>query len=166
MNLVFLGLGGNTGNRLENLKRAVNALQKSCGRVLKQSSVYETEAWGFVSHKNYLNQVVSLETALSPQQLLKEILNIESELGRTRSENRYSDRSLDIDILLFNGEIISAENLEIPHPRLHERRFVLVPLNDVAPTVMHPVLKKTLSELLKNCQDTLLVEKYSQENFG
>lgn len=162
MNLAFLGLGGNTGNRAENLKKAVNALNVNCGKVLKQSSLYETEAWGFVSDKKYLNQAVKLQTELSAQKLLKEILTIEKNLGRERMNQQYADRSLDIDILFFNHEIIREKNIEVPHPRLHLRKFVLVPLNEIEADFVHPVLKEKISVLLQNCEDTLTIENISQ----
>lgn len=166
MNIAFLGLGGNMGNRSGNLEKAINALKARCGKVLKKSSVYETEAWGFVSDKKYLNQVVKLETKLSAQELLTEILLIEKNMGRERNERQYSDRSLDIDILFFNNEIISEKNLEIPHTRMHERKFVLVPFNEIEPKFIHPILEETISALLKSCKDNLQIEKYSGENFG
>ena len=160
MNVVFLSLGGNTGERLENLNAAVRELEKYCGSIEKKSSVYETEAWGFVSEKKYLNQVVKLETKLNAQELLKKSLSIEKKLGRKRGEAKYVDRCLDIDILFFNREIIDTTDLQVPHPRLHERKFVLTPLNEIESGFVHPQLKKNIRTLLKNCKDKLGVEKY------
>ncbi|PBQ34480.1 2-amino-4-hydroxy-6-hydroxymethyldihydropteridine diphosphokinase [Sphingobacteriaceae bacterium] len=157
MNVVFLGLGGNIGNRMENLVNAREALSKKCGTIVKVSGVYETEAWGSNSKNNYLNQVVKMETSLTVQELLERILSVESELGRVRTEKQNSDRTMDIDILFYNSEIINLDHLHIPHPRLHLRKFVLIPLCDIEADYIHPLLKKTLIELLKNCEDKLKV---------
>jgi deoxyguanosine kinase len=160
MNVVFLGLGGNIGDRLANIHKAVKALGLECGIILKASPVYETEAWGTVSEKKYLNQVVKIKTSLSALQLQKKTLAIEKKLGRKRTGERYSDRVVDIDILFFNHDIISLEQLQVPHPRLHLRRFVLIPLREIEPRLMHPILKKSISELLESCPDKLEVKMF------
>lgn len=165
MNVAFLGLGGNTGNRLDNLNRALTELETRCGKILKTSSVYETESWGFVSDKKHLNQVVKLETKLNAQELLKEILEIEKKQGRKRKKNQsYGDRSLDIDLLFFNKERIHEKNLQVPHPRFHLRNFTLVPFHEIEPNFVHPVLKKSIRDLVKNSKDKLKVEKYKAQN--
>lgn len=160
MNAVFLSLGGNIGDRHGYMQKSRLLLEKHCGKIVLSSPIYETEAWGSNSEKKYLNQVVKLETKLTARQLLKKTLEIEKELGRKRRGSRNSDRSADIDILFFNNEIINAKNLHIPHPRLHLRKFVLVPLNSVASSFVHPNLKKTVTQLLKTSNDKLQVNLY------
>lgn len=153
MKIVFLGIGSNLGNRESNIQQAVAEIEKSVGVVRKTSSVYETEPWGFQSEDAFLNMVVATETELSPRALLSEILNIESSLGRIRNNDRYSSRIIDIDILLYDKVILNEPDLKIPHPLMHERKFVLVPLCEIAPEMIHPVLKKTFRELLDVCGD-------------
>jgi 2-amino-4-hydroxy-6-hydroxymethyldihydropteridine diphosphokinase len=158
MKRVFLGLGSNLGDRADNLQQAKNRIGESIGPVVSASSVYETEPWGFESDNEFINMVLCAETDLSPSGLLGRILMIESQLGRIRCETRYSSRTIDIDILLYDSEIINEEALIIPHPRMHERRFVMVPMAEIAPLFIHPVLKKTMKSILKSCHDTCKVE--------
>lgn len=160
MNVAFLGLGGNIGDRLEYLEKTRIALERECGTVLKNSEVYETDAWGSSSTKKYLNQVVKLGTTLNAEQLLKKTLAIEKKLGRTRGRTQNSDRTVDIDLLLFNNEEIQRPQLQIPHPRLHLRKFVLVPLNDIDKKIIHPTLKKSVGRLLKDSTDKLKVSPF------
>ena len=160
MNKVFLGIGTNLGNRENNLKEAVAMIEEHVGKVLNSSSVYETEPWGFQSDDGFLNMVVNVETRLAPSGLLGRILEIESLLGRVRGETRYASRIIDIDILLYEDRIIDEESLKIPHPLLQERRFVLVPLCEIASEMIHPVLKKSFSVLLKTCIDESNVKKF------
>jgi 2-amino-4-hydroxy-6-hydroxymethyldihydropteridine diphosphokinase len=157
MNVAFLGLGGNMGDRLGNLRKSLTLLNETCGTIVKASSVYETDAWGSDSEKKYLNQVVQLETLLSAEELLERTLQAELRLGRLRTDKQNSDRTADIDILLFNSEIRDLKNLHLPHPRLHLRKFVLIPLCEIAPDLLHPVFKKTIHDLLQNCEDNLNV---------
>lgn len=161
MNVAFLCLGGNIGNRIVNLNATKDAISRLLGGITAQSYIYETAAWGSVSENKYLNQVIKIETQLSAQNLLAKALTIEKSLGRKRGSAKNMDRTVDIDILFFNSEIISAKNIEIPHPRLHLRNFVLKPLNDIARNFVHPVLKKTVSSLLKSSKDKLPVKKYN-----
>jgi len=154
MNIVFLGIGTNLGNRRNNLKEAVARIKELIGPVLKSSSVYETEPWGFQSGDEFLNMVVKVETKLIPTGLLERILMIESLLGRVRGERQYSSRVIDIDILLYESMVIDEKSLKIPHPMMHERRFVLVPLCEIEPEMVHPVLKQSMVSLLKTCKDT------------
>lgn len=158
MTEVYLSTGGNIGNRLNYLSKAKKEIQKRCGRILQQSSIYETGAWGMENQKSFLNQVLKIETMLEPEQILKSILQIEKELGRKR-QLKYGPRTIDIDILFFNDEVINLQGLKIPHPQMQNRRFVLVPLNEIAPDKIHPVFKKNLSQLLAECADPLTVNK-------
>ncbi len=160
MKNVFLGIGTNLGRRKNNLDAAINRIELNIGAVLKYSSIYETEPWGFEAEAQFLNMVIMVKTDLSPFSLLEQIMNIESSLGRVRSTERYSSRIIDIDILLYEDIIIDDQNLKIPHPLLYKRRFVLVPLCEIAPGPIHPVLNKTMLELLKICEDRSNVRKY------
>ena len=160
MNVAILCLGGNIGNRTENINASKEAIDSLCGKIIAQSSIYETEAWGSDSERKYLNQVIKIETKLTANQLLSNLLKIEKKLGRKRDKNINSDRTIDIDILFFNSEVINNKTLEIPHPRLHQRNFVLKPLNEIASDFKHPVFKKTISVLHKNNKDTLKVKKH------
>jgi 2-amino-4-hydroxy-6-hydroxymethyldihydropteridine diphosphokinase len=158
MNKAYLLTGGNMGNRQENLAMAYNYIDQQCGRVINTSSIYETEAWGKNDQPSFLNQVLEIQTSLTPRQLLKKILLIEKQSGRIREE-KYGPRIIDIDILLFNDEIHNYPSLKIPHPELQNRRFVLVPLAEIAPEFIHPVFKKTITELLAICPDKLEVSR-------
>ncbi|ANW95135.1 hypothetical protein AXE80_02010 [Wenyingzhuangia fucanilytica] len=153
MNIAHLSLGTNLGNKLENLNNAIKKIT-SLGKILKVSSVYQTPPWGFKSD-DFFNIALTLQTSLNADELIKHLLNFELELGRTRvSENiGYQARPLDIDIVFFNDEIINTENLTIPHPRMHERNFVLIPLIEIVSDFNHPVLNKTLETLFDECDD-------------
>lgn len=159
MNTAYLLTGGNLGNRQENLENALEFIEEDCGRIIKTSSLYETAAWGPVSQPDFLNQVVKLETPLSPRTLLNNLLEIEKSMGRHREE-RFSARNIDLDILFFNDLTVDEEGLIIPHPRLYTRRFVLVPLAEIAPGLVHPILQLTVQELLTLCKDPLDVKKF------
>ena len=159
MNIVFLGIGTNLGNRGNNLKEAVSLIEEHIGQVLKSSFIYETEPWGFQSGDEFLNMVVKVETKLIPSGIMERILMIESLMGRVRGEKQYSSRVIDIDILLYERMVIDEKNLKVPHPLMHERKFVLVPLCEIEPDMVHPVLNKTISSLLKSCKDKSKVRK-------
>lgn len=156
---VFLGLGTNMGERERNLNDARNLISGSIGKIISKSPIYETEPWGFECNDLFLNMVIKVLTELSPVELLRKVRDIERNLGREQLKKRYSSRIIDIDILVYGDRIIKRKNLEIPHPLIPERRFVLVPLCDIEPGGMHPVLKKTFSELLIECRDTKQVER-------
>lgn len=157
----YLILGSNSVDKRDNLEHAVLLISKDLGTIVEQSSLYISTAWGYNSPHNYLNQVVLLDTTLTAKQLLIQTQDIEKRLGRiTKSVNGvYQDRPIDIDILFYNQEIISQKDLEIPHPRLSERRFVLEPLCEIAPSITHPILNKTTETLLAECKDTLMVKR-------
>ena len=158
--MAFLGLGGNIGNRLDNLHLAIKKIETECGPVVKKSQVYETEAWGSSSTKLYLNQVIKLKTKLTARELITKLLQIEQKLGRKRTEQQFSNRKIDIDVLFFNNEISHFPNLKLPHPRLHLRKFVLVPLYEIEKNLIHPILKKNIKTLLDECGDELEVTPY------
>jgi len=158
MNSAYLLIGGNLGDRREQLAKAAKQIEKTCGRIIRLSHLYETEAWGKTDQPSFYNQALLLHTPLAARDLLKSILGIESSMGRQRLE-KYGPRVIDIDILLFNEEIIHVEGLDIPHPELIHRRFALAPLNEIAAQVKHPLLKKTIRTLLKECRDGLNVRK-------
>lgn len=146
--MIFLSLGTNLGDRAANLRSAISALAPSM-RVVRESSIYETAPWGFEDQSHFLNMVVEAETDLAPLDLLKYLKTLETELGRTPTF-RYGPRLIDLDILFYDELILQKPELTIPHPRLHERAFVLVPLADLAPNFIHPVLQKTIQQLLDN----------------
>jgi 2-amino-4-hydroxy-6-hydroxymethyldihydropteridine diphosphokinase len=160
LNEAYLLTGGNIGDRQNYLLRAKEEVEKRCGRILKTSSIYETAAWGQEDQEAFLNQVLKIETGLSSTALLQTLLHIETGLGRRR-ELKYGPRTIDIDILFFNNDIVHQPGLIIPHPELQNRRFVLTPLNEIAPDKIHPVLQKSISRLLTECPDSLAVNKFS-----
>ena len=161
MSKAYLLTGGNLGNRLNNLEQARKLIEQYCGRIVRQSSVYETAAWGFKEQPDFYNQALQIETELSAAELMKTILMTEEKMGRKR-EIKMGPRIIDIDILLFNDEIIYEPHLTIPHERLHERRFALMPLAEIAPGVIHPIFKKSITQLLSESTDTLDVNKIPQ----
>jgi 2-amino-4-hydroxy-6-hydroxymethyldihydropteridine diphosphokinase len=144
-NLVYLSLGSNVGDREARLRDALVKLA-TIGSVVALSSFYETEPVEFTQQPWFLNCALALETGKTPQRVMAAILGIEEEIGRRRMQKK-GPRSVDIDILLFDGAIVDSSDLTIPHPALHQRRFVLEPLAEIAPEVLHPVLKKTIREL-------------------
>jgi 2-amino-4-hydroxy-6-hydroxymethyldihydropteridine diphosphokinase len=157
MRQIILIIGGNIGDRLSLISQAKQLLNEKIGNVSLISSLYETEAWGEISKGNYLNQIVILESELSAEVILEKALQIEKALGRQR-EIKWGDRTMDIDILYYGDQMIDTPNLKIPHPYLHLRRFVLVPLAEIAPDFIHPILKSTSTSLLENCEDDSIVK--------
>lgn len=158
MNKVYLLIGGNMGNREEALAKARMLIGEQCGELMNISSLYETEAWGKNDQPSFLNQALEINTTLKPLQLMQQILSIEKQTGRIRHE-KYGPRIIDIDILFFNDEIYKYPSLTVPHPEIQNRRFVLEPMNEIAPSLVHPVFKKTIAELLEECPDHLPVIK-------
>ncbi len=158
MNKVYLSIGGNLGNRKANLAKAAYLIERKIGSILAISSLYETKAWGVENQPNFLNQVLIVETVLSPETTLEYALTIETKMGRKREQKWYT-RLIDIDLLFFEKQIIKSDDLTLPHPYLAERNFVLVPLAEIAPNFVHPILQKSISELLNICPDTLAVTR-------
>ena len=158
MSTAYLLIGGNLGNRKQNLLTAISLVNEQCGPLTKSSSIYETEAWGKTDQPSFLNQALEISTSLNARQLMRMILKIEKEMGRVRKE-KLGPRIIDIDILLFDNEIHDLRFLKVPHPEMRNRRFVLVPLAELNASLQHPVLKKTIAELLEECPDNLEVRK-------
>ncbi len=162
MHNVFLGIGGNTGNKQKNFEDVYAVIEKELGKIVEASSVYETPPWGFQSDDVFWNSVIEIESSFSPEELLQKIHSIENQFGRTRNMHEgYSSRPIDIDILYFDDLYMETEDLIIPHRRMHLRRFVLVPLNEIAPALKHPLLRLTSFEMLENCKDQSVIKKVS-----
>lgn len=145
------------------LELARNGIEERLGSIVRASSIYETEPWGFISENSFLNQVIEISTDENPEQLLDNILKLEKELGRERHGSGYSSRTIDIDILFYNDRIIRKKNLTIPHPRIQERMFTLAPLKELDEDMVHPGSHKTIGELYRECKDSVRVELYGQE---
>jgi len=158
MNLAYLLIGGNLGNRSANLQNALHQIEKNCGKILDLSAIYETAAWGLSNQPSFYNQAVSIQTNLEPKALMEQLLAIETNMGRIRSI-KLGPRLIDLDILLINNLILNTETLILPHPLMEQRRFALLPLAEIAPNLMHPILQKTIQELLMHCSDQLDVQK-------
>ena len=146
---VYLGLGTNLGDKELNLRVALQKIEERIGKIISLSAFYATAPWGFSSENSFLNAAVCVETTLLPLQVLEETQRIERELGRTEKSvnGLYADRLIDIDLLLYDDRVMDAEGLILPHPLMTERRFVMEPLSEIAPDVVHPVLHKTMKEL-------------------
>ena len=159
MHQVFLGIGGNIGNKSENFKNISVHIENLPGKILAVSSVYESPAWGFNSENKFWNQVYIIQTHLSPFDLLHKNHKIENHFGRKKGNSGYADREMDIDILYYDDEILETENLIIPHPKIQHRKFVLVPLAEIAPNHKHPLLRFNSTEMLDYCKDASLIKK-------
>jgi 2-amino-4-hydroxy-6-hydroxymethyldihydropteridine diphosphokinase len=150
---IYLCIGGNLGEREANLEEAIEFIDFNFGNVVAVSAVYESEPWGMTDVPNFLNQVVLVESELSNDELLTEIADLEEFFGRERSSDGYVSREMDVDVLFIGDEVIETEGLTVPHARLHERKFVLEPLAELAPDFVHPVLKQSVALLLSACKD-------------
>ena len=160
MHSVILLLGGNLGDVSLTFFQVRQTLEKEIGTIQQQSSLYSSASWGYNSSSIYLNQAIEIKTSFSPEVLLEKVLDIEKRFGRHRDcEEGYHDRQIDIDILLFDDDCINTEKLVIPHPRMHVRNFVLIPLIEIVPNRQHPVFDKTMEELLSETKDIIVVNK-------
>ncbi|MDZ4822446.1 MAG: 2-amino-4-hydroxy-6-hydroxymethyldihydropteridine diphosphokinase [Flavobacteriales bacterium] len=157
---VFLCIGGNLGDRLGHLEDARMFIRFNLGDIVQVSPVYETEPWKMETQDSFLNQVLEISTELSVEKLFSELEELDEFFGRERSAGKYLSRNMDVDILFYDDVVMNEDSVTLPHPRLHLRRFVLTPLNDIAPDFIHPVLKKNTAILLNECNDASLVKKF------
>ncbi len=165
MNVTYLCLGGNIEDREKAIELALSKIALQVGDITSKSKIYETEAWGVESQQAYLNQCVEVKTNLTSFELINTLLLIEKDLGRERKLNiQYEPRTIDIDILFYNNEIINTPQLIVPHPRLHLRKFVLIPMNEISPNYLHPLLNKSIFKLLTECNDISEVKHYKTNN--
>lgn len=160
MYITYLLLGGNLGDRRKYIALAIAEIEAKIGNITKRSSLYETASWGKHDQPDFFNQVIEVKTSLNPQELLSGILSIEAQLGRKRIE-KWGSRIIDIDILLYQDQVINEPELIVPHPYLAFRRFCLMPLCEIAPEFIHPLLKKNIQELLIELSDDLFVKRLS-----
>lgn len=158
MNRIYLLLGSNMGNSREQLITAIKLINKKIGKVTRHSNLYVTAAWGNTNQPDFLNQVIVVESKLAAVQTMQTILGIEEEMGRVRTVKN-APRIIDIDILFYNKEVIEEKILSVPHPQIPNRRFVLIPLNELSPNFKHPVFQQSIHHLLKICKDPLNVKK-------
>lgn len=163
MHKVYLGIGGNIGNKQNNFKEVYQSIENELGNIIHSSSIYETPPWGFQSTNTFWNSVLVISTVLRPDFLLTRIHAIEDRFGRKRNQEGYASREIDIDILYFDDLFIETETLIIPHPLMHLRKFVLVPLNEIAPDLKHPLLRFTSMEMLENCKDESVIKKIDSQ---
>jgi len=161
MEKCYILFGSNMGDKDEIFAQACLYINNRCGRVVKTSAAYESEPWGFEAKEWFLNRLIIVETELEPEAMMQQLLGIEAELGRVRHPEveGYSSRTVDLDILYFGSHIVLTDNLTIPHPRLHLRRFALLPLCELVPQFVHPAFNLTQAELLRRCPDVSVVRK-------
>ena len=152
MRKIYLSIGSNKGNRYSFIKEALRLIQKDIGEVILISKIYETKSWGFQSD-DFLNLCILIKSKLIPKKLISKLKKIEESVGRERNNDKIEAREIDIDILFYSDEIVNQKDLIIPHQRLHLRNFVLYPLNDIAADFIHPILLKSVNELLNECED-------------
>ncbi len=157
---VVIALGGNVGDVSKTLLKACGIIEAEIGDIILQSGLYQTKAWGKENQADFINQVIVVKTVLSPQKVLALCLNIEASLGRERKE-KWGERAIDIDIIFYDDKIINSSALVVPHPLMHKRNFVLIPLNEILPGFVHPVMGKTVGQIKNLCKDKLEVVKIS-----
>ncbi len=160
MNTLYLQLGSNLGEREQLIDDAVAAIELHIGKLISRSKIYESDPWRVDGQDNYLNQIVEINTLFSAEESLDLVQKIENDLGRVRVE-KWGERLIDIDIIFFNSDIIETADLCVPHKHMHERNFVLIPLNEIASEFIHPKYNKTVSELLEESKDTENVVEYA-----
>ena len=159
MNTVYIQLGSNIKRRKSFITRSIQQIEKNIGEIIATSSVFETTPWGSENQNNFLNSVIKIKTPFDAFNVLRKSQKIENNLGRKRIK-KWGERTIDIDILFYNNDIINTENLNIPHPLMHQRKFVLIPLSEIASNYIHPILKKNVSDLLSECKDHQKVLDY------
>jgi len=159
MSTVYIQLGSNIGKRKSFIAKSMEQIEKNIGEIIAESSVFETIPWRNENQNNFLNSVIKIETQFDAFNVLQKSQEIENNLGRVRKE-KWGERTIDIDILFYNNEIINTEELIIPHPLIHKRKFVLTPLSEIAPNYIHPILQKNISDLLLGCKDSQKVLDY------
>jgi 2-amino-4-hydroxy-6-hydroxymethyldihydropteridine diphosphokinase len=159
-------LGGNLGDRSYYFSSAISLIRERIGVITSVSSLYETEPWGFEHENWFLNQALKVTSSLLPAEVLEKIHGIEKKLGRKPNMTGYKSRNIDIDILFVDEEIFYSDDLVIPHPRLHKRRFTLLPLLEIAPILRHPLLDRSVEELTESCKDTMKIKVKSQKNLN
>ena len=159
MHKVYLGIGGNIGNKKSNFKRAFKLIENNLGKIKKKSSLYESSPWGFYAEEYFWNQVLLIETLLQPEELLYEIHKIQNQFTRETNSEKYASREMDIDILYFDNITMESDDLIIPHTQIQNRLFVLAPLSEIAPSLKHPILGLSSLELLDICKDDSIVQK-------
>ena len=161
--MVYIGLGSNIGNRFALLQEAVDCIDSSIGTILSVSKVYETPAWGFESEA-FLNACIKIETKYTAFEVLEALLSIENKLGRDRNPREgYQARPIDLDILMFKNDVISQKHLQLPHPRMELRQFVLTPLADIAASIVHPQLQKSIEKLQQICEDDSVLSIWNEQ---
>lgn len=159
MSLLILGLGGNKGDVLITFSLAEKLIESEIGSIRKSSSIYQTAAWGNINQPDFLNKVIVVESELKVEKCLELVLNIENKLGRTRTNGKWGERKIDIDILFYDNFVIETPELVVPHSYIQERNFVLFPLVEIVPNFIHPIFKKTTTELLNTCTDKSSIKK-------
>jgi len=160
MNIIYIQIGSNIGDRKSNIQKSMLQIETKLGKICCSSKIYESSPWGYTKQKDFLNSVIKVESDFNPFETLEILQEIENNLGRVRKK-KWDERIIDLDILLFNEQIINTVNLTIPHQYIQERNFVLVPLNEIAPSYKHPKYNKSISCLLNECKDLEKVYEYT-----